>query len=183
MEPSQYEVPATLKNGTEIVIRAIRPDDSGALRDQFVKHLSTESVRLRFHGLRRAPSETEAFRLTNIDFVDQVALVVTPRHNPKELIGVARYIVDDDGPRHELAEVAFLVLDEYQGKGIGSLLLKHLAILAQIRGIQELRADVLADNQAMLRVIEQSGFPTRRSTSFGVVRLVLSIAQDTVTPA
>src|SRR6516162_8257361 len=147
MEPSQYEVPATLKNGTEIVIRAIRPDDSGALRDQFVKHLSTESVRLRFHGLRRAPSETEAFRLTNIDFVDQVALVATPRHNPKELIGVARYIVDDDGPRHELAEVAFLVLDEYQGKGIGSLLLKHLAILAQIRGIQELRADVLADNQ------------------------------------
>ena len=121
--------------------------------------------------------------MTNIDFVDQVALVATPRHNPKELIGVARYIVDDDGPRHELAEVAFLVLDEYQGKGIGSLLLKHLAILAQIRGIQELRADVLADNQAMLRVIEQSGFPTRRSTSFGVVRLVLSIAQDTVTPA
>ena len=69
MEPSQYEVPASLKDGTAIIIRAIRPDDSGPLREQFVKHLSTESVRLRFHGLRRAPTESEAFRLTNIDFV------------------------------------------------------------------------------------------------------------------
>ena len=74
MEASQYEVPATLKDGTEIVIRAISSDDSGSLREQFVKHLSTESVRLRFHGLRRAPSESETFRLTNIDFVDHVAL-------------------------------------------------------------------------------------------------------------
>ena len=90
---------------------------------------------------------------------------------------MARYIVDDDGPRHDLAEVAFLVLDEYQGKGVGTQLLKHLAILAKNRGIHELRADVLADNQAMLRVIEQSGFPVRRSTSFGVVQLFLSIAE------
>ena len=178
MEPSQYEVPVTLKDGTEIIIRAIRPDDSGSLREQFVKHLSTESVRLRFHGLRRAPSESEAFRLTNIDFVDHVALVATPRSDPKELIGVARYTVDDEGPRHDLAEVAFLVLDEYQGKGVGTQLLKHLAILAKTRGIHELRADVLADNQAMLRVIEQSGFRVRRSIGSGVVQLVLSIAEE-----
>ena len=176
MEPSQYEVPATLKDGTEIIIRAIRPDDSGSLREQFVKHLSIESVRLRFHGLRRAPSESEAFRLTNVDFIDHVALVATPRSDPKELIGVARYIVDHDGS----AEVAFLVLDEYQGKGVGTQLLKHLAILAKTRGIHELRADVLVDNQAMLRVIEQSGFPVRRSTSFGVVQLFLSIAEGAV---
>jgi RimJ/RimL family protein N-acetyltransferase len=180
MEPSQYEVPASLKDGTEIIIRAIRPDDSGPLREQFVRHLSTESVRLRFHGLRRAPTESEAFRLTNIDFVDHVALVATPRGNPRELIGVARYIVDEDRSRHDLAEVAFLVLDEYQGKGVGTLLLKHLAILAKTRGIHVLRADVLADNQAMLRVIEQSGFPVRRSTSFGVVQLVLSITEEAV---
>lgn len=180
MEPSQYEVSATLKDGTAIIIRAIRPDDSGPLREQFVNHLSTESVRLRFHGLRRAPSVNEAERLTNVDFIDHVALVATPQANLKELIGVARYIVDDDRPRRDLAEVAFLILDEYQGKGLGTLLFKHLALLAKTRGIRELRADVLADNQAMLRVIEQSGFPTRRSTSFGVVRLMISLTDQPV---
>jgi RimJ/RimL family protein N-acetyltransferase len=178
MEPSQYEAPATLKDGTEIIIRAIRPDDSGPLREQFVNHLSAESVRLRFHGLRRAPSETEAARLTNVDFVDHVALVATARADPRELIGVTRYIVDEDRTHDESADVAFLVLDEYQGKGLGTLLLRHLAILAKNQGIHELKADVLAENRAMLRVIERSGFPIRQSNSFGVVQLVLSITRD-----
>jgi GNAT superfamily N-acetyltransferase len=177
MEPSQYEVPETLKDGTEIIIRAIRPADSGSLREQFVTHLSTESVRLRFHGLRRAPSASEAAQLTNIDFVSHVALVATPNGDPKELIGIARYVVDDDIPQRDSAEVAFLVLDEYQGKGIGSLLLKHLGLIARRGGLRELKADVLAENQAMLRVIEHSGFPTTQSTSFGVVQIILSLAE------
>ena len=71
--------------------------------------------------------------------------------------------------RRSLAEVAFLVLDEYQGKGVGTLLLKHLAILAKTRGIHVLRADVLADNQALLRVIEQSGCQLCARPHFGVV--------------
>jgi RimJ/RimL family protein N-acetyltransferase len=177
MEPSQYEALATLKDGTEIIIRAIRPDDSGPLREQFA-NLSLESVRLRFHGLRRAPSEREAKRLADVDFVDTVALVATPRSDPKELIAGARYIVEGDSSRHDNAEIAFLVLDEYQGRGIGSLMLRHLAIIARAQGIREFKADVLADNERMIRVFERSGFLTKRSTSFGVMRLVLTIQTE-----
>jgi RimJ/RimL family protein N-acetyltransferase len=177
MEPSHYEVQATLKDGTEIIIRAIRPDDSGPLREQFA-NLSLESVRLRFHGLRRAPSESEANRLADVDFVDTVALAATPRSDPKELIAGARYIVDEEGSGHDSAEIAFLVLDEYQGKGIGSLMLRHLAIIARAQGIREFKADVLADNERMIRVFERSGLLTKRSTSFGVMRLVLTIPAD-----
>src|SRR5271163_2875825 len=171
MEPSHYETLATLKDGTEIIIRAIRPDDSGPLREQF-SNLSLESVRLRFHGLRRAPSESEAKRAANVDFVDTVALVATPRCHPEELSAGCRYIVDGDGSGRDSAEIAFLVLDDYQGKGIGSLMLRYLAIIARAQGIREFKADVLSDNERMIRVFERSGFPTRRSTSFGVTRLV-----------
>lgn len=156
---------------------------AGGWRDQFANNLSPESVRLRFHGLRRAPSDTEAARLTNVDFVDHVALVATPRTSPEELIGVARYVIDEDRPLRDRAEVAFLVVDEYQGRGVGSLLLLHLATIAKACDIREFKADVLADNSRMIRILEHSGFPIKRSTSFGVVRLVLAIAGEPMTSA
>jgi GNAT superfamily N-acetyltransferase len=176
MESSKYRVAATLRDGTAIVIRGIRPDDGDSLRKQFV-HLSPESVRLRFHGLRRSPSESEIMYLTEIDFVEHVALVATVATRPEQLVGVGRYIVCAHGPRHDRAEIAFLVLDEYQGKGIGSLLLQHLAIIGRTQGIREFQADVLGDNYRMLKVFERSGFALTRSADLGVVRLLLTITE------
>jgi GNAT superfamily N-acetyltransferase len=175
MEPSRYHITARLRDGTAIVIRAIHPDDSDSLRKQFV-HLSAESVRLRFHGLRRSPSESETMYLTRIDFVEHVALVGTIETRPEQIVGVGRYIVCANGSEHHRAEVAFVVLDEYQGKGIGSLLLQHLALIGRDQGIREFQADVLVENQRMIGVFERSGFPIRRSTELGVVQLLLTIA-------
>ena len=177
MKASQYRAVADLRDGTQIVIRAIRPDDSDALRTQFVR-LSPESVRLRFHGLRRSPSEKEAMYLTDIDFVEHVALVAILGLHPEQLIAVARYIVCTDRPTRERAEIAFLVLDEHQGKGIGPILLQHLARIGRAQGLKEFQADVLVDNRGMLRVFERSGFPMRRSTESGVVRLIIAIAAE-----
>jgi GNAT superfamily N-acetyltransferase len=177
MEPGKYHASVSLRDGTDIVIRAIRPDDRDSLREQFVR-LSPESVRLRFHGLRRSPSETEATYLTQIDFVEHVALVATLATRREQLVGGCRYIVCGNGPGHARAEIAFIVLDEYQGRGIGSLLLQHLAIIARTQGVREFQADVLIDNHRMIGVFERSGFPISRSTELGVVRLVLTIAAE-----
>jgi GNAT superfamily N-acetyltransferase len=176
MDTCKYQVAATLHDGTGIIIRAIHSDDRGPLREQFVQ-LSPESIRLRFQGLRRSPGESEATQLTDIDFVDQVALVVTLGIRPEQLIGGGRYIVCAGGANRNRAEVAFLVLDEYQGRGIGSLLLQHLAVIGRAQGVREFQADVLADNRRMLQVFERSGFPITRSTDLGVVRLLLKIAE------
>jgi GNAT superfamily N-acetyltransferase len=174
-DPSKYRVAATLRDGTAIIIRAIHPNDSGPLRERFVD-LSPESVRLRFHGLRRSPSESEASQFSNVDFVNHVALVATLGTGPEQLIAGGRYIVCDEAPKGYRAEIAFLVLDEYQGKGIGSLLLQHLAIIGRAQGLREFQADVLADNHHMLKVFDLSGFPITRSTDVGVIRLLLTIA-------
>ncbi len=175
MEPGKYQVTERLRDGTEATIRAIRPADQESLRRQFAR-LSPESVRLRFHGMRRSPSESEAMYLTDIDFVEHVALVATLGSESEQIIGVGRYIICTDGIMNSRAEVAFLVLDDQQGKGIGSLLLRHLALIGRVQGVREFQADVLTDNFRMLRVFERSGFPVRRTTELGVVRLLLTIS-------
>jgi len=174
MEANKYHVTACLQDGAPIVVRAINPRDGDSLRQQFV-HLSAESVRLRFHGLRRSPNESEVMHLTEVDFAEHVALVATLGVRPEQLIGVGRYICGH-GPRDHRAEVAFVVLDEYQGKGVGSILLQHLAIIGRAQGLREFQADVLAENSRMLGVFERSGFPITRATELGVVTVLLTIA-------
>jgi L-amino acid N-acyltransferase YncA len=96
----------------------------------------------------------------------------------KTLIGVGRYIVCANDPKRHRAEVAFAVLDEHQGKGLGSLLLQHLAIIARAQGVREFLAEVLAHNNRMSAVFKGSGFPIERSTDFGVERVLLTIADE-----
>ena len=99
-----------------------------------------------------------------------------------QLVAGGRYIVCPDGPERSRAEVAFLVLDQYQGRGTGALLLRHLAIIAKAQGIHEFLADVLADNQRVTRVFERSGFHVTRATDLGVARFVLLIAAEPLVP-
>jgi len=114
--------------------------------------------------------------MTEVDFVDHVALVATFGTQPRQpLIGVGRYIVCASGPKNR-AGLAFAVLDEHQGKSIGSLLLQHLAMIGRAQRVREFVADVLADNKQMISVLERSGFPIKRSTDSGVERLLLAIA-------
>ena len=134
-------------------------------------------MRFRFHGFKRSLSESEVIDMTEVDFVDHVGLVATFGIDPEPpLIGAGRYILCADTPKHHRAEVAFAVLDEHQGKGIGSLLLRHLAIIGKAQGVREFQAEVLTDNRKMIAVLEGSGFPFERSTEFGVDRLLLTIA-------
>jgi GNAT superfamily N-acetyltransferase len=162
------------------MIRAIHSDDRERFAHAFERFSQNpESVRFRFHGLKRSLSQSEAIHMTDVDFVDHVALVATFSTDPEQtLIGVGRYIVCANDPKRHRAEVAFAVLDEHQGKGLGSLLLQHLAIIGRAQGVREFLAEVLAHNNRMSAVFKGSGFSIERSTDFGVERVLLTIADE-----
>jgi GNAT superfamily N-acetyltransferase len=130
-----YAVEEILRDGRSIHIRAIRSDDRERLADHF-QYLSARSVDFRFMGMKRHLSEADLDYFTRVDFVCHVSLVATLRDGAAEqIIDVGRYVVRD--PSCTAAEVAFAVTDEYQGRGVGTLLLEHLLRIARERGITE----------------------------------------------
>src|SRR5579863_1197449 len=174
IDAAHYSAEEILRDGGSIHIRALRPDDRERLLDHF-KGLSQQSRYYRFFGLKRSMSDAELVRPTQLDFVAHVGLVATLRDATAErFIGVARYIRGDD-PTH--AEVSFAVLDQHQGRGIGSILLDHLSRIARSSGIVELEADVLGDNNRMLEVFAKSGFKVRRSNASGVIHVAFPTAE------
>ena len=156
-------------DGGAIRIRAIRGDDQERLHAHF-RGLSEKSVYFRFMGIRRDLSPQDLKRLTELDFKNHVGLAATmmTENGRERFIGVGRYICGDDPNR---AEVAFAILDEFHGRGIGTLLLEHLSLIADANGVAEFEADVLGENRQMLEVFAHSGFESERSLESGVVHL------------
>ncbi|MHB8682530.1 MAG: bifunctional acetate--CoA ligase family protein/GNAT family N-acetyltransferase [Acidimicrobiales bacterium] len=158
-----------LTDGTTAHLRPIVPADAAALV-AFHGQLSPESVVYRFFGPHPRLSDAEVTWFTSVDGVDRLALVV---ERPDRLIAVARY---DRAAGSDEAEVAFVVADDYQGKGIGTILLEHLAAAARTHGIRRFVADTMSDNHRMLAVLRGAGFARQYERSTGVVRVVLDIA-------
>jgi RimJ/RimL family protein N-acetyltransferase len=171
-EPPKYSAVETLRNGERIEIRALRPQD----RDDLVaavNRTSSESLYRRFFAVRRHFTETEESFYLNVDFVSHVALVALAEENGQQsIVAGGRYVVSEPGQ----AEVAFTVVDKYQGRGLGAALLRHLAIIARQARLHELVAYVLPDNKAMLKVFEKSGlkYTTKREAGSLYVKLGLS---------
>jgi len=165
MEAGAYSSIETLRDGREAVIRALRPDDREGLLSA-VRHISDQALYRRFFGIKREFSASEIDFFLNIDFRNHVALVAVMRDGETSLIvGGGRYIVSSPG----VAELAFAVVDSYQGLGLGSALIRHLIALARDAGLTEFEADVLADNSAMLAVFRKSGLRMETNTYAGVV--------------
>ncbi|HKA53046.1 MAG TPA: GNAT family N-acetyltransferase [Candidatus Binatia bacterium] len=170
-----YFACAVTRDGCAVAIRAIRPDDTGRLCEHF-RSLSPTSAYFRFFGPKRRVSERELAGLTDIDFRRHVTLVATVRTTGAErIVGLGQYVVDDD--RRQRAQLACSVVDEYQGRGIGTLLMEHLLGIARARGVVEFAADVLGDNHTMLRLLTKSGLAMHRSTQAGIVHLTFSGAK------
>jgi GNAT superfamily N-acetyltransferase len=170
-DPAVYCMPETLCDGGAIVIRAIRPDDKDRLREHF-RSLSTASVYQRFMGYKRDLSDDDLRRFTELDFNQHVGIVAIINEDYHEhIIGVGRYICTSNGR----AEAALSVIDKYQGRGIGTLLLKHLSRIAKYSGISQFEADVMGDNVHMLDIIAASGCQVQKTNSSGVVHLLLQI--------
>jgi GNAT superfamily N-acetyltransferase len=115
----------------------------------------------------------------NVDFVHHVALVVTTETvRGAAIIASGRYIATDETSPNRSAEVAFVVEEDYQGRGIASRLLIHLAALARGQSIKHFEADVLSQNSPMLAVFKRCGFPMRQRRDSGVLHLTLALAVD-----
>jgi GNAT superfamily N-acetyltransferase len=167
----RFSVAETLRNGQRIEIRALRPED----RDNFVAAVSrvgTQSLYRRFFAVRRHFTEDETSFYLNVDFRNHVALVAIVEESGRPtIVAGGRYIVVKPGR----AEVAFTVLDQYQGRGIGAVLLRHLAAIAKDAGLKKLIADVLPENGAMLKVFRRSGFPCSEKRETGSINVELEL--------
>jgi len=178
IDARSYSKKETLKNGLQVTIRAIRPDDKEALVAAF-KELESRTVYLRFFGLKKEFSPQELKQATEVDFTRTVALVTCIQVGEIEkIIGAGRYIVFGNAEPPDRAEVAFTVEEDYQGLGIGSITLRHLTRIARERGITQFDADVLPDNKGMLAVFHRSGLPVKQKHAEGVVHVTLSLAGD-----
>jgi GNAT superfamily N-acetyltransferase len=158
-------------DGTTCHVRAIRPEDARGLA-AFHGLLSSRSAYLRFFTVHPELSSAEIERFTCVDYDDRLALVVV---HDGALVAVGRY---DRLPDSVEAEVAFVVTDEFQHRGIGTLLLDDLAEAALQRGITTFVASTLAENHTMLGVFSHSGFRVSSSRDHETISLRFSIEPD-----
>jgi acetyltransferase len=155
--PTKYTTPWQLSDGTEVLLRAIRPEDEPA-EHEMLSSLSQETLRTRFHSVIKDMSHEWLILFCNIDYDRHMAIVAEVRENGKSrMIGVARLIMDQDLTS---GEVAVLVQDRFQGKRLGSKLVEMLIRIARERGLEDIRADVLTENERMLNVLRRLGFTT-----------------------
>ena len=171
VDAANYSEFETLRGGRRVEIRALRPDDRTGLAAA-VARSSSESLYRRFFSVKRNFTESEIDFFLNVDFVNHVALVAVVEENGRPgIVGGARYIVVQPGT----AEMAFAVVDEYQGQGMGAALMRHLAVIATSAGLRTLIAEVLAENMPMLKVFEKSGFPRSLRHEAQVVHVSLEL--------
>lgn len=157
--PSRYVINWRLKDGTEITLRPIRPEDE-PLEHEMLSSLSQETLRVRFFSIIKDITHEMLMRFCNIDYDREMAIVAEVRDGgERKLIGIGRIIVEADSGR---AEYAVLVHDDYQGKGLGYKLVDFLIGIAQDKGLDEIYGSVLSENERMLSVVEKLGFKVRR---------------------
>ncbi|HIY24864.1 MAG TPA: GNAT family N-acetyltransferase [Candidatus Brachybacterium merdigallinarum] len=159
--PVHWEADIALRDGSAAHVRPIRPEDADALQ-RFHESQSERSLYMRFFAPMPTLSPRDLRRFTVVDHRDRVALVAVVG---EAIIGVARY----DRTEEDSAEVAFMVADDRQGTGLGSVLLEHLAAAARERGIRTFTAEVLPQNTRMINVFTDAGFDVRRVLDDGVV--------------
>ena len=171
LEAAKYSATECLRDGRSVEIRALTPDDQAGL-EAALDRTSVQSLYRRFFGVRRKFSEKETSFFLNIDFISHVGLVAVAEEEGRNVIVAGgRYVVERPGT----AEVAFAVIDAYLGKGIGAVLMRHLAILARRAGLKAFSAEVLPENIPMLKVFERSGLKCSTKRDAGVVHVTLQL--------
>lgn len=165
--PEHWEADVVGREGSIISIRPIRPTDRAALQDFHIAQ-SSQSRYFRFFAPLDRLSESDLDRFTQVDHHDRVALVAV---DGERILAVGRY----DRVDGNIAEVAFNVADSEHGRGLGSVLLEHLAAAARERGLRHFTADVLPHNAKMLRVFKDAGYDLAQHLDDGVVTVDFTI--------
>ncbi len=173
--PVEWEADVVLRDGSVAHVRPITPADAVRLRE-FHAGQSEESIYLRFFAPLRELSDRDVQRFTVVDYESRVALVAT---HLDALLGIGRYDLIDD----TTAEVAFNVSDAAQGKGVGSMLLEHLALVGYDAGVTRFVAEILPQNRRMLNVFKEAGYAVHHRLEDGVVTLNFDITPTAASTA
>jgi acetyltransferase len=180
--PKELEEPIRLKDGRELILRPVLPEDEPAFQRAMAK-LTPEEIRLRFFTPIKALTHLQTARFTQIDYDREMALVLAEPTLPgkAEVFGVARIAADPDNER---AEYAIIVRHDMTGMGLGFLLMRRIIDCAGKRGIGEIFGDVLRENTRMLQMCEKLGFAqTAHPEEPGLVRVVLDLRGKQKPPA
>lgn len=151
--PQAWRTHDTLRDGTAVTLRYARPADEAMIRATFAT-LTPETVYSRFFMVKRTLTRADIARVTHCDDGRTVALLALAQDGAGErLAGGGSYTMTEKGD----AELAFLIHQDFQGRGLGTMLLRHLAAIARAHGVRRMRALVLSGNAAMLAVFRDSG--------------------------
>ena len=149
-----------LPDGTDIIIRPIRPEDA-EMEQEFVRNLSKESRYMRFMQALRELTPDMLVRLTQIDYDREMAFLALTRQDGKEVeMGVTRYAINPD---RNSCEFALVIADEFQNRGLGGVMMNILIDTARARGLRYIDGEVLAHNHGMLKLMQRLGFERQKS--------------------
>ncbi|MFN8039878.1 MAG: GNAT family N-acetyltransferase [Acidimicrobiales bacterium] len=168
--PTRWEADVVAADGGTVRLRPIRPDDQDRHR-AFVARLSPEAKYYRFFSPRDTLTDKEVRHFCTVDYVDRMAFVALL---DGDIIAIARYDGVHDDERRE-AEVAFVIADEHQGRGLGTILLEFLAEAAREHGFRRFTAQTLPDNRRMLRVFHDAGYRVVEGFDSGVIEVAFDI--------
>ncbi len=158
--PEEYESTMVEKDGTKLLVRPIEPTDEEMLSDMFYD-LSDQTIINRFFSMLKSMPHRRLQEFCVIDYEDEMSLVVLHGKRPKQkMVGVGSYHMN---PSTKRAEIAFLVADDWQGRGIGTYMMKELVKIARAKRIRGLTAEVLRDNVAMIALMHKAGVTPRSS--------------------
>ncbi len=172
--PQQLEHYDTLKDGTQIFFRPIKPIDEPALSEMLYS-LSEQSVQKRYITRTKSFPHRDIQKLTNIDYQKDIAIVGTvPGVSGEEIVAIGQYFLD---PKTQAAEVAFIVQDEWQQKGMGTFLLAYLTKIAKQQGVKRFYATVLPSNKPMLAIFYNSGYKVNTEFDGEVYNIAYDLAK------
>jgi GNAT superfamily N-acetyltransferase len=144
-------------------------------------HLDRDPIHSRIFALKKAVSDTELSRITDMDFDRDVSLLVTiPSGDDEIVIGGASYFSLTAESPERSAEVAFTVAQDYQGLGLASMLLRRVVSIARERGFTRIEADILDHNRGMMGVFSASSLPMTQTSEGNVIHLTMSLRTDAI---
>ena len=173
--PEDLERYATLRDGKEIFFRPVKPTDDDELTDMLYS-LSADSVHKRFFTHTKKFPRRDIQQLTNIDYQQNLAIVglVPGPAGEEEIVAIAQYFLD---PKTQSAEIAFIVQDEWQQKGMGTFLLEYLIQIAVARGVKRFEAAVMPENKAMLATFHNSTYPVQTEYDGEAYKIVYDLGK------
>ncbi len=172
--PKQYIASFCLRDGREVVVRPIRPEDEPLIVALHAEH-SPRTIRMRFFGMVKTLSHDSLIRLCHLHYDREMALAaVLGEGDTARMLGVSRYYLN---PETGTAEFALVVSDAYQRQGLGRHLMQRLIAIARERGVKRLAGQVLAENRSMLGLLRSLGFSPSAPVEDQVIPMELVLAE------